>query len=217
MYRPGVPKRTEPVVFDRSNPLRQGFVGAPTRMIRRRGVLSNKGMSAATSMPQLLDDLSLEITGNQAADLASAAAMLPLARGSTSPIWPASNSRHACVPPAPLLRSVLCRFPHVAARRLVSQADVERFLSELQEVGASSSVFAVAGDPRKPQGPYDDSLALIDSGLLERYGAEDVAIAGYPEGHPDIQEQVLWEALERKHSRLAELGIAGDIVTQFGF
>ena len=106
---------------------------------------------------------------------------------------------------------------HISARRLKSEAELQGYLTALARAGATETVFAVAGDPSEPQGPYADSLALIESGLLEAHGVSSVSISGYPEGHPDISDTALWSALERKCAVLAELGIDDSIITQFGF
>jgi methylenetetrahydrofolate reductase (NADPH) len=42
-------------------------------------------------------------------------------------------------------------------------------------------------------------------------------VSGYPEGHPDITDPVLWEAIEGKHAALAAAGLPGSVITQFGF
>ncbi|MEF2976024.1 methylenetetrahydrofolate reductase [Subtercola sp. YIM 133946] len=107
--------------------------------------------------------------------------------------------------------------PHISARRLSSQAQLEEYLGALQQIGASKHVFAVGGDPATPEGPYEDSLAVIRSGLLQQYGVREVSIAGYPEGHPDISADVLWAALEDKAKALAEQGLESTILTQFAF
>jgi methylenetetrahydrofolate reductase (NADPH) len=107
--------------------------------------------------------------------------------------------------------------PHVSARRLSSQAELEEFLAALQEVGATENVFAVGGDPATPQGPYPDSLTVIRSGVLQKYGVKHVSIAGYPEGHPDIATDVLWRHLIDKSASLKEQGLAATILTQFSF
>src|SRR5699024_11794986 len=57
--------------------------------------------------------------------------------------------------------------PHISARRLKSQAELEEFLGELQQAGASEHVFVVGGDPQEPEGDYPDSLSVIDSRLEE--------------------------------------------------
>lgn len=107
--------------------------------------------------------------------------------------------------------------PHISARRLKSQDQLEEFLGRLQEVGATDSVFAVGGDPAEPEGPYPDSLSVIQTGLLQKYGVKEVSIAGYPEGHPDIAKDVLWRHLEDKSAALKEQGLAATILTQFAF
>jgi methylenetetrahydrofolate reductase (NADPH) len=107
--------------------------------------------------------------------------------------------------------------PHISARRLASQDQLEEFLGRLQEVGATDSVFAVGGDPAEPEGPYPDSLSVIQTGLLQKYGVTEVSIAGYPEGHPDIPTDVLWRHLEDKSSALKEQGLDATILTQFAF
>ncbi|MBU4465726.1 MAG: methylenetetrahydrofolate reductase [Actinobacteria bacterium] len=107
--------------------------------------------------------------------------------------------------------------PHISARRLASQAQLEEFLTALQEVGATEHVFVVGGDPATPEGPYEDSFDVIRSGLLPKYGVKEVSIAGYPEGHPDISSEKLWRALEDKTASLKEQGLDAVILTQFAF
>ena len=83
--------------------------------------------------------------------------------------------------------------------------------------GRSANVFAVGGDPATPHGPYHDSLAIIESGLLHRYGVRHVSVSGYPEGHPAIPDQVLWSALAAKVAALSRHRLPGTVITQFGF
>lgn len=107
--------------------------------------------------------------------------------------------------------------PHISARRLSSRAQLEEFLSRLQDVGATESVFVVGGDPTTPEGPYEDSYDVIRTGLLLDYGVKEVSIAGYPEGHPDISDEVLWRALDEKSLSLSQQGLKATILTQFAF
>ncbi|MEV4686463.1 methylenetetrahydrofolate reductase [Microbacterium sp. LWH3-1.2] len=107
--------------------------------------------------------------------------------------------------------------PHLSARRLRSQDELEEFLGRLQEVGATEHVFAVGGDPAEPEGPYPDSLTVIRSGVLQKLGVREVSIAGYPEGHPDIPDDVLWRHLDEKVLALAQEGLDAVVLTQFAF
>lgn len=108
---------------------------------------------------------------------------------------------------------------HLAARRLRSAAELDETLAALAEVGAGAveRVFAVGGDPDAPLGPFADALALLESGFLQAHGVREVGIAGYPEGHPLVASELLWEALERKAAAIAATGLDGFVVTQFGF
>src|SRR6266481_2046555 len=107
--------------------------------------------------------------------------------------------------------------PHISARRLVSHEDLTTFLSRLQtEVGVERA-FLVAGDPPTPLGPFEDALAVIRTGELAEIGVRKVGISGYPEGHPDIPDEKLWDALRTKHLTLTELGHGVEIMTQFAF
>lgn len=107
--------------------------------------------------------------------------------------------------------------PHISARRLKAQDQLEEFLGALQEVGATEHVFVVGGDPAEPEGPYPDALSVIRTGLLQQYGVKAVSIAGYPEGHPEIPSDVLWRHLEDKSAALKEQGLDATILTQFSF
>lgn len=107
--------------------------------------------------------------------------------------------------------------PHISARRITSEGELDEFLEALEREASVDNVFAVAGDPAEPMGPYADALALIESGAFQRHGVKHISIAGYPEGHPEIADEVLWSALERKAAAVAAGGFDGTILTQFGF
>ncbi len=107
--------------------------------------------------------------------------------------------------------------PHISARRLETTRDLEVFLAALREIGAAASVLVVAGDPSRHRGPFPDSLSVIRSGLLEKHGVEEVGFSGYPEGHPDIEDDELWRHLVEKAALTAERGLRPVVVTQFAF
>ena len=74
--------------------------------------------------------------------------------------------------------------PHISARRLSSRGQLEEFLSRLQDVGATESVFVVGGDPATPEGPYEDSYDVIRTGLLLDYGVQRGLDRRVPRGSP---------------------------------
>jgi methylenetetrahydrofolate reductase (NADPH) len=165
----------------------------------------------------LLADFSLEMTGKDVAGLADAAPGIP--PGTRIHVtFLGSEDLPTRVAAARAVRELgFVPVPHLSARRLPSRPAFEEFLGALRAEGACTDVLVVGGDPAVPEGPYPDALSLIDSGLLTRYGVRRAAVAGYPEGHPAIPDHVLWSALAGKAAALAGQGLAGSVVTQFGF
>jgi len=170
-----------------------------------------------TDLPAVLRGPSIEMTGKDVPALLEAAPYL--APGTRVNVTYLGNEdlpmRTAAS--AAVLEQGFVPVPHISARRLHSQEELEEFLQALEGVGATKSVFAVGGDPNPPFGPYEDSLQLIQTGLLPKYGVEHVSIAGYPEGHPDITDEQLWSALTGKHQALKDAGLASTVLTQFLF
>jgi len=107
--------------------------------------------------------------------------------------------------------------PHVAVRSFASLAALDTFLERMRCAAGVSRLLLVAGDREEPAGPFRSAVEAIDSGLLQRHGIRDIAIAGYPAGHPRIPPQELDRALRDKLDIAAEIGVAVEIVTQFCF
>lgn len=178
----------------------------------------NPGPTAPTApVTSLLDDFSLEMTGKDVPKLEEAHATIP--RGTRINVTFLGNEDLATRLDAAraVKRLGFVPVPHISARRLPSHDDLERFLAALAADGTAENVFVVGGDPARPEGPYEDALAVLRTGLLQRYGVRHVGISGYPEGHPAITERSLWSALTDKHAVLGAERLAGDVITQFGF
>lgn len=171
----------------------------------------------AITPAELLEDFSLEMTGKDVAGLREAAPLLPAGTRMNVTFLGNEDLDMRVTAAGAVLEEGLVPVPHISARRLKSQAMLEEFLSALQAQGASENVFSVGGDPHTPEGPYEGALDVIKTGLLQQYGVKHVSVAGYPEGHPDIKDDVLWSALEGKFAVLQEQGLPGTILTQFSF
>ena len=164
---------------------------------------------------RLLEDYSVEMTGRDVVELESARRHLPTGTR-VNVTFLANEDQGLRVSAAAAVRARgLTPVPHIAARRLTSQAHLEDFLRALAAAGASEDVFVVGGDPSNALGPYPDALSVIRSGLLQRHGVRRVGIAGYPEGHPLIAGPLLWRALRDKLASLEDAELEGSIVTQF--
>lgn len=106
--------------------------------------------------------------------------------------------------------------PHMAARRYPSLAAFEQRISRLTGEAGVTEVLAIAGEAEK-SGPLLSSVDLIQTGLFDQLGIKKIAVAGHPEGAPDIPADVIQSFLMRKHELAANSDAEFRIVTQFGF
>lgn len=166
---------------------------------------------------KLADDYSLEMTGKDVPGLHEAQDVIPQGTRVNVTFLGNEDLEMRVAAAQAVKEAGFIPVPHISARRLSSQAQLEEFLDRLQQVGATEHVFAVGGDPATPEGPYDSAFDVIRSGVLQKYGVQEVSISGYPEGHPDIATDVLWDHLEKKTASLAEQGLGAVILTQFAF
>ena len=164
-----------------------------------------------------MGEFSLEATKLSAADIAALQGVVP---ERTSVYLTALPSRPAVsvIEPARRLRAAGFEpVPHLAVRSIASAGVLDDLLSGLAALAGVRSVLVVAGDRDRPAGPFANAIEVIESGLLQRYGINEVGIAGYPEGHPRISPLVLDRALAAKVEAAAQTGLAVHIVTQFCF
>ena len=106
--------------------------------------------------------------------------------------------------------------PHVIARRVV---DAHRLRDRLRVLvaGGVQQVLLVAGDVAIPNPAFSSTLELLESGVICDAGIQRVGVAGHPEGHPVVADDILWQALERKQAIARATGLRMHIATQFGF
>jgi methylenetetrahydrofolate reductase (NADPH) len=107
--------------------------------------------------------------------------------------------------------------PHIAARSFASGQALDQTLARLVGEAGVRRALVIAGDRPEPAGPFHSALELIDSGLLQGRGIEEIGIAGYPEGHPRIASLELDRALVAKMEAAEQTGLSVHIVTQFAF
>ena len=106
---------------------------------------------------------------------------------------------------------------HLSARRFTSEAELDQYLGDITTRAGVKRVFLIAGDPPEPEGPFEDSLQIIETGLLEKHGIIIVGIGGHPEGHPNVSKADLWVWMEKKIAALRARNITPLVVTQFAF
>ena len=106
--------------------------------------------------------------------------------------------------------------PHIVARRVESRQALQTALQQLSAAGVEQALL-VAGDLDKPSGPFVSTLDIIDSGMLQNTSLKCLGVAGHPEGHKQVSEDVLFAALRYKQTFAARTGMKLHITTQFAF
>jgi methylenetetrahydrofolate reductase (NADPH) len=107
--------------------------------------------------------------------------------------------------------------PHFAARSIVSKAVFDSNLKRVVEEAGVRQVLLIGGAVPAPLGEFSDSMQLLATGLLDKYGIRKIGIAGHPEGSPDIPEEAVKQALAWKNDFAVRTGAEMYIVTQFCF
>ncbi|HTV52782.1 MAG TPA: methylenetetrahydrofolate reductase [Steroidobacteraceae bacterium] len=106
--------------------------------------------------------------------------------------------------------------PHIVARRIESRQVLRQALREVRDAGIEQ-VLLVAGDRNPPAGEFTSTLEILDSGAITDAGLANVGVAGHPEGHPAVSQEVLWSALKTKQAFAERTGLKLHICTQFSF
>ncbi len=106
--------------------------------------------------------------------------------------------------------------PHFASRRLTTHSALEDRIARLCDAGVDD-VLIIGGGLEKHAGEFDSTMAVLETGLFDRFGIKKMGIAGHPEGSPDFSDNVAQEALLLKQAYADRTDSELRIVTQFGF
>lgn len=104
--------------------------------------------------------------------------------------------------------------PHLSARSLKSRDDLKDRLNRLFDAGARD-LLLIAGDQDRPDGPFSNTLEVLETGFLLDIGFRRMGVAGHPEGHPRARAVDLSQALKQKEAYAASTGTEMRLVSQF--
>ena len=107
--------------------------------------------------------------------------------------------------------------PHIAARSLESEAQLEDALKAWRQEADVEEVLLIGGAVAKPLGPFSESMHVLRTGLLEKHGIKKVGFAAHPEGSPDITHEACVRAIAEKNDYIKNSNLDGYFVTQFFF
>lgn len=111
--------------------------------------------------------------------------------------------------------------PHFPARLISSLDQLHDWLGRYRARAGIRDAMVIAGSAGAPRGPFNNSMALLETGAFQRYGIRHISVAGYPEGNKHIdtngETQNADAALTWKRDYAKEAGLDLSIVTQFVF
>jgi methylenetetrahydrofolate reductase (NADPH) len=83
--------------------------------------------------------------------------------------------------------------PHLSARLLHDEVELKEIVDRLYRTGIRDA-FVIAGDAAEPVGAFDSAVGVLEA--LARLDPElGVGVAGYPESHPRISDDVTIQAM----------------------
>jgi methylenetetrahydrofolate reductase (NADPH) len=166
---------------------------------------------------RLLRGCSVEITPGDGRSIDAAAAMLPQGTETFIASLPKGRLDDVVDAAVRLRRAGLVPVPHLAARNLASEEELDDFLKRLSAAAGVDRALVIGGDRHEPLGPYGDSLRILKSGLLQTHGVRSVYLSCYPEGHPRIGDERLTTARGEKLAVCQAAGLTAGLVSQFCF
>jgi len=105
---------------------------------------------------------------------------------------------------------------HVPARAFATLSEVDDYLSKLHQLGCQE-VLVLGGGAPEPAGELHETMQILESGLLAKYSFNKIGVAAHPEGHPEISESALADAILRKALWAKEANVELYYETQFCF
>jgi len=160
--------------------------------------------------------LSVEIAAKALARQQEVTARLPQGTEVFVPFLPGQDIETSAETSRLLARAGLVPVPHLPVRAIADRAELGDALARLAAAGADS-LLLIAGDRKRPAGAFADTLAVLDTGLIEASGLRRLNVAGHPTGHPMADDDALMSALRTKAAFGHATGIDVTIVTQFVF
>lgn len=169
------------------------------------------------SIAALMDGFSVETTPGAAEKIPDYRAHLEPGTRVFVTFLAGSDFQHTVLTAERLAREGMRPVPHLAARSIPDRRFLEENLRRLRDGAGVQEVLVIAGAVDTPAGEFSDSMQLLETGLLDRFGVRRIGVAGHPEGSPDIPDEAVARALQFKNDFARRSDAELYVVTQFCF
>lgn len=170
-----------------------------------------------TTVAQLLSDVSIEVTPREPGVARTVLEHFGAGLDVHVTFLPDDDMQRAAETCGRLREAGFEPIPHLTARNFANVETLRMHLARLRAEASVKRALVIAGDVAKPRGEFSASIEVIGTGLLEANGIGAILVAGHPEGHPAVTDEVMAAALREKIAAARAHGIEPTIVTQFGF
>ncbi|MDK9558362.1 methylenetetrahydrofolate reductase [Marinobacter sp. M216] len=176
----------------------------------------DRGADADECLQGLVRSASIEATPRQIFAAEDLPQLLPAGTPVYVPFLPGGQFDDTLAACRRLLEQGMQAVPHLPARMMESQGQLDDWLAQLQESGVDR-LLLIAGDRDSVAGPFPDTLAVLESHVLSRFRFHGLGVAAHPEGHPRADRAALTRALRIKQEYARTTGTHLWVVTQFTF
>ncbi|MGF9565878.1 methylenetetrahydrofolate reductase [Neorhizobium sp. JUb45] len=115
----------------------------------------------------------------------------------------------------------LAPMPHIPARGIPDISTLDTWIKRYREEAGVEQALLLGGGHVRPVGEIDSVMAMLETGLFDRYGFKRLHVAGHPEGNRDIDRAggtiIVDAALRSKNDYAQRTDAKMAIVTQFAF
>ena len=160
---------------------------------------------------------SIEVTPTGATKINSFAALLAENTSVNVTFLPGTDPNDTIVVAKRLSDEGMNAIPHIAARSLSDKDQLDGLLKRMTSEANVSEVLVIGGGVDKPVGAFDNTMQVLNTGLIQKYGISRIGVSGHPEGSPDIHDDALAQAIADKNAFAVSEGLSLYMETQFCF
>jgi methylenetetrahydrofolate reductase (NADPH) len=188
-----------------------------SRQAEQVRVAENQPERARQRIRDLLAGCSIEVTPATAAKHACLADLLAPGTRVYVAYVPGENHREVTRTAARIRAEGLVPVPHFPARSIRDRGQLDEYLQRVTGDAGVDEVLVIGGGIDLPRGAFSGTQALLDTGLLERYGIRRIGLAGHPEGQRELRAPGAAMTLEQKLAYARQTSAEVRLVTQFLF
>jgi methylenetetrahydrofolate reductase (NADPH) len=173
--------------------------------------------SRSEQIRALLKNASIEMTCKDVTDLPEVATLIAPGTDIFIALFPNQTWDDLTAAAKAVREAGLNPVPHVPARRIKDRAEVAEIARKLTKVAGVTKMLLIAGDMPAPEGAFDSTIGVLETGEFAAAGIKSICMAGHPEGHAHMtaDQQRQYEA--RKVQLAKEQGFELTFVTQVCF